>query len=84
VAAAWTVRNHTLKAPRAAWTARGGRIGDFPEIFGKKKIPIFLIFVQVGLFGTQARPSVGALLLDAAVCVGTRVRSRCRDVESSG
>jgi hypothetical protein len=29
VAAAWTVRSHTLKAPRAARTARGGRIEDF-------------------------------------------------------
>jgi hypothetical protein len=29
----WTVRSHTLKAPRAARTARGGRIGDLREIF---------------------------------------------------
>jgi hypothetical protein len=49
VAAAWTVRSHTLKEPRAARTARGGRIGDLREIFTKKyiyiyKIPIFSYF----------------------------------------
>jgi hypothetical protein len=65
VAAAWTVRSHTLKAPRAARTARGGRIEDLREIgriedlreiFKKYKISIFLIFVRVGrvgLFGTR-------------------------------
>jgi hypothetical protein len=49
------VRSHTLKAPRAAQTARGGRIGKFTENFQKVQISIFLIFVRVGrvcLFGT--------------------------------
>jgi hypothetical protein len=40
VAAAWTVRNHTLKALRAARTARGGRIADLREI---SKIPCFFV-----------------------------------------
>jgi hypothetical protein len=45
VAAAWTVRSHTLKAPRAARTARGGRIGDLREKFLlKKKQFFFLVF----------------------------------------
>jgi hypothetical protein len=38
VAAAWTVRSHTLKAPRAARTARGDRIENLREIFEKKKV----------------------------------------------
>jgi hypothetical protein len=41
VAAAWSVRSHTLKAPRAARTARGGQIGDLREISKKKQIFVF-------------------------------------------
>jgi hypothetical protein len=37
VAAAWTMRSHTLKAPRAERTARGGRIADLRKI-SKKNI----------------------------------------------
>jgi hypothetical protein len=45
VAAAWTVRSHTLKAPRAARTTRGGRMGDLREISKKKCfVFIFLFF----------------------------------------
>jgi len=44
VAAAWTGRRHTLKAPRAARTARGGQIGDLREIFKKYKFPFFSYF----------------------------------------
>jgi hypothetical protein len=49
VAAAWTVRSHTLKVPRAARTARGGRIGDLREI--KKKNSIFFIFLFFNILG---------------------------------
>jgi hypothetical protein len=63
VAAAWIVRSHKLKAPRAARTVRGGRINrikDLREIFKKYTISTFLIFVRVGLrwsnlFGTTPR-----------------------------
>jgi hypothetical protein len=48
VAAAWTVRSHTLKAPRAARTARGGRIGDLREI---KKKTVFFIFLFFNVMG---------------------------------
>jgi hypothetical protein len=52
VAAAWTVRSHTLKAPRAARTARGGRIGDLQEIFLKKK-HFFLFFGYLMFWATS-------------------------------
>jgi hypothetical protein len=45
VAAAWTVRSHTLKAPRAARTARGGRIGDLQEINKKQFFFFFFYFL---------------------------------------
>jgi hypothetical protein len=47
VAAAWTVRSHTLKAPRAARTARGGRIGDLREILKKKTVFFIFLFFNV-------------------------------------
>jgi hypothetical protein len=49
VAAAWTVRSHTLKAPRAARTARGGRIGDLREI-SKIHFFFFNFFNGLGYF----------------------------------
>jgi hypothetical protein len=48
VATAWTVRSHTLKAPRAARTARGGRIEDLREIKKKNVFFVFLFFNVLG------------------------------------
>jgi hypothetical protein len=41
VAATWIVRSHTLKAPRAARTARGGRTADLREISRNRFLFLF-------------------------------------------
>jgi hypothetical protein len=59
VAAAWTVRSHTLKAPRAARrTARGGRIGDLRIQFTRKVCKTAVCIYVFILFGldTDACP----------------------------
>jgi hypothetical protein len=48
VAAPGTVRSHMLKAPRAARTARGGRIGDLREILKKKSFFLICFFNVLG------------------------------------
>jgi hypothetical protein len=62
VAAAWTVRSHTLKAPRTARTGRGGgRIWDLREIL-KIQYTVFFYLKSGrvgGLFGTlKSEPSL--------------------------